>query len=181
MKVFAQMLYHIRNATLDDMPNLEKLLTAFMQETFQRPWGGTLQKLVQDGLGAEFQMVIAEAEDQKLIAFAAWISSYDLHHCIKGGEIIDLFVEPVHRGRGMAIRLITAIATQIQQQGGVYIKGQAVENPSAQRLYQRCARCFPGSDCYVSGRAFRRLSELSDQSLRDVVKNLPEPAWNYEP
>ena len=179
--MFEQVLYHIRNATLDDMPNLKKLLMAFMQETFQCPWGGTLQKLVQDGLGAEFQMVIAEAEDHQLVAFAAWISSYDLHHCIKGGEVIDLFVEPAHRGRGVAIRLITAISTQIQQQGGMYIKGQSVENPSARRLYQRCARCFPGADCYVSGRAFRRLTELSDQSLRDIVKNLPEPAWNYEP
>lgn len=173
--------YHIRNATSDDVQALEKLLTAFMQETFQRPWGGTLQKLGQDGFGAEFQMVVAEAENQQLIAFAAWISSYDLHHCIKGGEVIDLFVEPAHRGWGVAIQLLTAIANQIQQQGGVYIKGQAVENPSAQRLYQRCARCFPGADCYVSGRAFRRLTELSGQSLRNVARNLPEPAWNYEP
>lgn len=29
-----------------------------------------------------------------------------------------------------------------------------------QRLYQRCARCFPGAECYVSRRAFRRLTEL---------------------
>jgi GNAT superfamily N-acetyltransferase len=179
--MFAQMLCHIRNATPNDIPDLEKLLTAFMQATFQRPWEGTTQKLAQDGFGTEFQMVVAEAENQQLVAFAAWIASYDLHHCIKGGEIIDMFVDPVHRGRGLAIQLIMAIATQIQQQGGVYIKGQAVENPSAQRLYQRCARCFPGADCYVSGRAFRRLTELSGQRLRDVMRNLPEPAWNYEP
>lgn len=175
------MLYHIRNATPNDIPNLEKLLTAFMQATFQLPWGGTPQKLAQDGFGSEFQMVVAEAENQQLVAFAAWTSAYDLHHCVRGGVIIDMFVEPSYRGRGVAIQLIMAIATQIQQQGGVYIKGQAVENPSVQRLYQRCAKCFPGADCYVSGRAFRRLTELSDQSLRDVVRNLPEPAWNYEP
>lgn len=179
--MFSQVLYYIRSATPNDIPDLEKLLTAFMQATFQRAWGGTTQKLAQDGFGSEFQMMVAETEDQQLVAFAAWTSAYDLHHCIKGGEIIDMFVVPVHRGRGVAIQLIMAIAIQIQQQGGVYIKGQAVENPSVQRLYQRCAQCFPGADCYVSGRAFRRLIELSGQRMRDVVRNLPEPAWNSEP
>lgn len=174
------MTYCIRNAIQDDIPDLEKLLTAFMQETFQRSWSGTPQKLARDGFGAEFQMVVAEAENHQLIAFGAWKPSYDLHHCIKGGEVIDLYVDPNYRGWGVALKLIMAIATQLQQEGGVYIKGQAVESPSVQRLYQRCARCFPGADCYVSGRAFRRLAELSDHPLRDVVRNLPEAAWNYE-
>lgn len=181
MGMFAQMPYQIRIATPDDILGLEKLLIAFMQETFQRSWSGTSQKLAQDGFGAEFEMVVAEAENQKLIAFAAWTSAYDLHHCLKGGTVIDLFVTPAHRGRGVAIKLIIKIATQIQQQGGVFITGQAVENPSVQRLYQRCAHCFPGAECYVSGRAFRRLTELSGQSMRDLVRNLPEPAWNYDP
>ncbi|HHP7243660.1 MAG TPA: N-acetyltransferase family protein [Elainellaceae cyanobacterium] len=175
------MSYHIRKATPDDIPRLEVLLMAFMQETFQRRWRGTPQKLLQDGFGAEFEMAVAEVSSQKLIAFAAWASSYDLHHCIKGGEVIDLFVDPAYRGQGVAVRLITAIATQIQQQGGSYIKGQAVENPAAQRLYQRCAKCFPGAECYVSGRAFQRLTELSGQQLREIVRNLPEQAWNFEP
>ncbi|MBW4653153.1 MAG: GNAT family N-acetyltransferase [Kaiparowitsia implicata GSE-PSE-MK54-09C] len=172
---------HIREATLKDIPDLETLLKAFMQEAFQSYWGGTGQKLAQDGFGTEFQMVVAEANNHQLIAFAAWASSYDVHHCIKGGEIIDMFVEPAHRGRGVAAQLIVAIATQIQQQGGVYIRGQSVENPSVQRLYQRCAHYFPTVECYVSGRAFRQLAELSGKEMRDVVKNLPELAWNYEP
>lgn len=180
------MQYHIRSATLDDSATLAVIITAFMQETFQRPWGGTPQKLAQDGLGTALQIVVAEivvaeTDNRQLIAFAAWQPSYDLHHCIKGGEVMDMFVEPTHRGRGVAMQLIVAIALQIQQQGGVFIRGQAVENPAVQRLYQRCAHCFPASECYVSGRAFRRLTELSGQPLRDVVKNLPEPAWNYEP
>jgi hypothetical protein len=79
------------------------------------------------------------------------------------------------------MKLIMAIATEIQQQGGVYLKGQAVENPSAQRLYQRCARCFPEANCYVSERVFRQSTELSDQHLRDLMKNLSELVWNDEP
>lgn len=51
------MLYRIRNATPNDIPDLKRLLTAFMQATFQRPWAGIPQKLAQDGFGSEFQMV----------------------------------------------------------------------------------------------------------------------------
>ncbi|MFM7447547.1 MAG: GNAT family N-acetyltransferase [Leptolyngbyaceae cyanobacterium] len=175
------MSYCIRNVVPDDLLALEGLLTAYMQETYQCPWGGTTQKLAQDCFGAEFQMVVAETEDQPLIGFAVWQSSYDLHHCLKGGEAMDIFVEPNYRGRGIAVQMLITIATQIEQQGGVYLRGQAVENPSVQHLYQRCAWHFSGVECYVSGRAFRRLTELSGQSLRDVVRNLPEPAWNSEP
>ncbi len=173
--------YHIRDATPDDISALEALLTAFMQETFQRPWKGSSQRLAQDGFGAEFEMMVAESANHKIVAFIAWRSSYDLHHCVKGGEVMDLFVDPAHRSRGVAIQLITALTAQIQQRGGSYLKGQAVENLSVQRFYQRFAQCFPGADCYVSGRAFRRLAELSNQRLRDVVQNLPERDWNYEP
>ncbi len=173
--------YHIRDATPKDIPHLETLLKAFMQETFQRSWEGTGQKLARDGFGTEFKMVVAEAANHQLIAFAAWASSYDLHHCVKGGEIMDMFVEPAYRGRGVAAQLIVAIATQIQQQGGVYLKGQAVENLNAQRLYKRCSWHFSAIECYVSRRAFRQLTELSNQSSRDVVRNLPETAWNHEP
>jgi GNAT superfamily N-acetyltransferase len=152
-----------------------------MQETFQRPWGGTSQKLAQDGFGAKFELVVAETEPLTPIAFAAWASHYDLHHCMKGGTVIDLFVESAHRGRGVAAQLVIAIAIQVQQQGGEYITGGAVDNPSAQRFYQRCAHSFPAVECYVSGRAFRRLADLSGQPLRSVLKNLPAVSWNYEP
>lgn len=57
MTVSGATIYHIRNATLEDTSNLQKLLMAFMQETFHRPWGGTLQKLEQDGL----KMLVVES------------------------------------------------------------------------------------------------------------------------
>jgi GNAT superfamily N-acetyltransferase len=154
------MSYIIRYATVNDIQSLGELLDAYMQETFQRTWGGTIQQLEQDGFGTEFEIIIAETSEQEIIAFAAWKSSYDLHHCVKGAEVIDLFVCPSHRGHGVAMLLLANVAVESQKHGGKYIKGQAVDNPAAQRLYRRCARCFPLSDCYVSGRAFRRLGHL---------------------
>ena len=58
--------FSIRNAVPEDVLALENLLTAYMQETYRCPWGGTAQKLAQDGFGAELQMVVAEAENQQL-------------------------------------------------------------------------------------------------------------------
>ena len=174
------MTYLIRKAARNDIPCLEKLLNVYMQESFQRTWEGTAQRLEQHGFGHEFEMLVAEAPDQEVVAFAAWGSSYDLHHCMKGGEVIDLYVCPSHRGQGVAMLLIARIANEIQEHGGTYLRGQALDNPVAQRLYQRCAKCFPGAECYVSGRAFRQLAELSGKSVREIVRHMPETAWNYE-
>ena len=172
--------YIIRPAIPADIPKLCQLLDTYMQETFKRAWGGTPQQLEQDGFGVELEMVVAETLEKEAIAFAAWKKSYDLHFCIKGGEVIDLFVCPEHRSRGIAINLLLAVASEIQKHGGVYIKGQAVDTRS-ERLYQRCARCFPEADCIVSGRAFRRLTELSGKGLREIVRGVPEQSWNFEP
>ena len=172
--------YLIRPAIPADIPKLSELLNVYMQETFQKAWGGNPQQLKQDCFGAEFEMLVAETLEGEAIAFAAWKTSYDLHWCIKGGEVIDLFVCREHRTRGVAMKLLVAVANEIQKRGGVYIKGQAV-NGTAERLYQRCAWCFTAAECFVSGRAFRRLAELSGKEVREIVRGLPEQSWNYEP
>jgi hypothetical protein len=78
--------------------------------------------------------------------------------------------------------LITKLAGDIQEHGGAYLKGGAVDNPVVRRLYQKIAMCLPDGESYVSGRAFRRLVELSGvASLREIIKQMPEAAWNYEP
>ena len=123
---------------------------------------------------------MAETLNREVIGFVAWIDSYDLHWCLKGGDVIDFFVYPSHRGLGAAILLIVRLAAEIQEHGGIYLKGGAVDNPIVQRLYQKIAMCLSGGESYISGRAFRRLAELSDKSLREIIKNLPETAWNYE-
>ncbi|HEY9608538.1 GNAT family N-acetyltransferase [Allocoleopsis sp.] len=159
--------YLFRPAIPADIPKLCQLLDMYMQETYERAWRGTPQQLEQDCFGAELEMVVAETLEQEAIAFVAWKKAYDLHVCIKGGEVIDLFVCSEHRGRGIAINLLLAVASDIQKYGGVYIKGQPV-NARSEGLYQRCARCFPGAECYVSGRVFRRLTELSGKGLREL-------------
>lgn len=174
------MSYVIRNANPDDVQRLEKLLADYMRETYQGAWGGSAELLERHLTEKEIEILLAETSSREVVAFLAWSSSYDLHWCMKGGVIVDLFVCPQHRSRGVAVLLATDLARQIQERGGTHLKGGAVENPIVHRLYRRIAMRLSDNEYYVSGRAFRHLASLSGKSLREIVKNLPETAWNYE-
>ena len=152
-----------------------------MQETYHGAWGGNTDLLEQHLIDSEVEIIVAESPGREVIGFIAWVDSYDLHWCLKGGDVIDFFVHPSHRGLGPAILLIARLAADIQEGGGSYLKGGAVDNPIVRQFYQKIAMCLPGGESYVSGRAFRRLAGLSGKSVREIIKNLPETAWNYQP
>ena len=173
--------FTVRAAKQSDVPALARLLEAYMQETFKVSWRGSAEALRRDGFGREFETHVAVTGDARVIGFAAWTKSYDLHHCLTGGYILDLYVAPASRGRGVAPALVCMVAAEILQRGGTYVKGQAVDNRAVQRLYARFAMCFPGADYVIGGRAFRRLAELAGRSARVAARSLPEKSWNYEP
>ena len=173
--------YLIREASQGDAPALGELLDAYMRETYHGAWGGNVRLLERHLVDNEVKIIVAETLDREVIGFIAWVASYDLHWCLKGGDVIDFFVCPPHRGRGAAVLLLTRLAGDIRGHGGAYLKGGAVDDPVVRRLYRKIAMCLPGGESYVSGRAFRRLAELSGESLREIVKRMPQAAWNYEP
>ena len=173
--------FTVRAAEQSDIPALVQLLEAYMRETFKVSWQGSAEALHRDGFGREFETYVAVTGDGQVIGFAAWTKSYDLHHCLTGGNILDLYVVPASRGRGVAPALVCTVAAEILQRGGTYVKGQAVDNRAVQRLYARFAMCFPGADCTVGGRALRRLAELAGHAPRVAARSLPEKPWNYEP
>ena len=92
-----------------------------MRESFDRPWGGTRESLEHDGFGFEFETLVAENLHHSLIGFASWRPSYDLHHCVSGGELMDLYVQPEHRGFGIAAALIVGVAEETKERGGCYL------------------------------------------------------------
>ncbi len=175
------MSYLIRKAAPGDVPYLEKLLNDYMRETYEAVWTGTAESLKRDGFGREFEMLIAEKPSNNIDGFIAWNNTYDLHHCVKGGTIIDFYVAPDNRGRGAGLLLAVGAAAEIQKNGGAFLHGGAVENEIVRRFYSRIAMSFPNGECYVSGRAFRHLAELSGKTVREIVKNLPSKEWNYQP
>ena len=168
----------IRAAVEADLPQITQLLESYMRETYRNEWHGTADTLAKDCLGIECELLLATQSD--VVGLIAWCRHYDLHHCAKGGEIIDLYVAPPWRNRGIAPMLITAASTQVHRCGGKYLTGSAVDSGRASRLCDRFAPAF-GDNFVLGGRAFRHLAELQPRSPRQLAGALPEKAWNHEP
>ena len=124
-----------------------------------------------------FEVIIAEHLDD-LIGFAVWHTRYDFHHCVRGGCISDLFLRPEYRGKAIAPMMLAKVAKDVSQKGGSFICGQG--DDVTKKLYERIAIGFSGTDCYVFGKAFSVLCDLSGKSPREVVDKLPDKEWNYE-
>jgi len=150
-----------------------------MLETYHEEWRGSVNGLLQDGFDAHFRAVIAALAD-RAVGFLAWERSYDLHHCLTGGHILDLYVADRHRARGIAVQLIARAAGIIHSEGGAFIKGGAVDSGTGSRLYRRFAPAF-GNDYILGGKAFRHLAAQSNLPVRKLVQSMPKREWNLEP
>jgi GNAT superfamily N-acetyltransferase len=172
-------MYVIREASPNDVHTLAALLREYMVETYDDEWRGSVTGLLEDGFGVRFRVLFAALADQA-VGFVAWEKSYDLHHCLSGGHILDLYVAPRHRARGAAVQLIARAAGIIHHEGGAYIKGGAVEGGSGSRLYGRFAPAF-GNDYILGGKAFRHLAAQANLPVRKLVRSMPRREWNFEP
>lgn len=172
-------MYVIREASPEDMHEVAVLLRAYMLETYNEEWRGSTNGLLEDGFGARFRILVAALAD-RAVGFLAWETAYDLHHCLSGGHILDLYVARPHRARGIAVRLIARAAGTIHSEGGAFIKGGAVESGTGSRLYGRFAPAF-GNDYILGGKAFRHLAIQSNLAVRDLVRSMPKREWNFEP
>jgi GNAT superfamily N-acetyltransferase len=170
----------IRPASVEDVAALTQTLEAYMFETFGRRWHGSAEALVADGFGAKVRLLVAEHASAGVVAFCAWQPCYDLHHCVAGSEIIDMYVMPGFRGLGVALLLVAEAAARTLESGGRFVKRQAVTKPGVRDLYERVAMSFPSTDCIVGGRAFRVLADLAGKPARVVLRNLPDKSWNHE-
>jgi GNAT superfamily N-acetyltransferase len=174
--------YCIRAFRSSDAEAVVALFSAYMNEVFGAASPMTAERLLRDGQGLRFSLVVAIAPRGEPVGFAAWRDAYDLHHAVSGAEIPDLFVALAHRGRGLSIRLVSAVARTIQARGGTYIKGEVLlDDPRRLRLLHRVAVGFAGESVYVSGRAFRQLAELTSTDRKGLVRGLPSPAASREP
>lgn len=165
--------------TTSDVDAFVPLLQAYMREAYSVEWSGSAEALHRDALGQRCTVLLASTPDGTVVGFVAWCPSYDLHNCVAGVEVLDLYVVPAVRSRGVALVLACALAAEEAGRGTVYMKGTSLEGGSRRRLYHRFAVCDPGG-CIVGGRAFRRLAELAGRSAREIARSLPERAWNYE-
>jgi GNAT superfamily N-acetyltransferase len=174
------MKHELRAGAASDAGALSALVSEYMRELFGRAWSGSAEAVARDGCGAQFETMVV-VRGGELVGFGAWERTYDLHHCIWGAQVMDLYVRPELRGRGVALELVAAIAAAARAGGGVFVKGLAVGDARTRRLYERVAMAFEGADCIVGGRAFRVLADLAGRPARAIVAGLPEKSANYEP
>src|SRR5690348_8871187 len=142
----------IRAPRPDDLPALVALNRAYMEETFQRAWNGNEAQLARDLADGVVEVAMADA-----LGFVAWTRAYDLHHCMRGASVCDLYVVPAARGRGVAPALIAHACARIAAGGGAYLAGGAVDDRSA-HLYGRIAWSWPTREFILGGRAFRTVA-----------------------
>ena len=174
--------YRVRAFTPGDAQSVARLFADYMRETYAAPSAMTPDVLLRDGQGRHFRLLIAVDSADAPIGFAAWREDYDLHNVVSGAYVPDLFVSRPYRGRAVSLRLVSALARIVRQQGGVYLKSEVLtEDAGRMRLARRLTVGYPGEHIYLSGRAFRDMSELAEADPRTIARNLPAVEANREP
>ncbi|HVN43697.1 MAG TPA: hypothetical protein VMT66_00485 [Steroidobacteraceae bacterium] len=175
-------MYLSREAKPEDVHALAALLRAYMLETYCEEWRGNVAGLLRDGLGARFRTLIAQLAEEAE-GFLAWERSYDLHYLLSGGHVLDLYVDPRHRARGVAVQLIARAAAIVQSDGGAFIKGARGEpsTPVRERASMAGSHRLSCNDYILGGKAFRHLAARSDLPIRKLARSMPEKRWNFDP
>jgi GNAT superfamily N-acetyltransferase len=161
----------IRLASVLDTKELAAILERYVREAFSSDWGGTESRLL-DGLASGLVRILIIAQNEVIDGFAAMVDDYDLHHCVRGIRVIDLYVVPARRGQCIAARLLAHVAHFALSKDFTYVRGEAVPSPAARRLFERGAVRF-GDSFNLSGRSLRELAALRDMSPRELVRKLP--------
>lgn len=169
----------VRDAAVEDLTQLTGLLDEYMEETYQRRWAGKREDLARDILGRECHTLVA-VDDAELVGFAIWQRCYDVHHCLHGGELLDLYVQKAARGSAFAPQLLLAVISAVSRNGGKFLRGKGV-SAQGDSLYERFAVTFPGTEFILGGRAFRELGALKGVPLRQAMRAIPPKSANFEP
>ena len=173
------MSYTISTVSVDDLDSIAKLIDDYVRQNLNMSsWPGSPDVLKRDYACGCFNMN-AIGNGEKMVGFVAWMRGYDLHHCVHGAFVTDLYIDSAYRCRGLAAMLICAIAAEITRQGWSFMRGQALSG-RATRLYERVGVRFGTNEYNVSGKALRQLASLAGRSTREIVRGLPTRDMNWE-
>jgi GNAT superfamily N-acetyltransferase len=169
----------IRPASVLDTKELVPMLERYVQETFSSDWGGT-ESMLRAALASGLVRILISARDDVLVGFAALVDDYDLHHCVRGLRVVDLYVVRAQRGRCIGATLLAHVAHHALSGDFAYIRGEAVPSPAARRLFERFALQF-GDSYNLSGQALRELADLRDLKPRELARRMLNRDTNRDP
>lgn len=171
---------HIRRAVVADLGTLASLIDEFAVGHPAENRHRSTRKLEKAFFGDRplGEHLLAETS-HGVVGYAGWRKIYDSLWSFFGGQVIGLYVQPSHRGRGIAAMLIAALCARVREEGGRYLWSEYDANLSP--LYERVAIGKPCRECHLSGPAFQKVANLAGASARDIVKGMPEKELNFEP
>jgi GNAT superfamily N-acetyltransferase len=150
-----------------------ELWRAYMVELFGETGHMTPDVFRCDGLGACFNTMVARDGDGSPGAVAVWWMTYDAHHGVQGGEIADMFVAPPQRPLGVGVQVIAAVAAEVRERGGVFLRGPATPD-NAQRLARRghLSGAVPLVQVYWGDDLFAALADNAGADVRVLARRL---------
>lgn len=160
-----------------DAQEVAALFAAYMAEALGGESVMTPDRLTA-GCGRYFELAVA-ADSSSLVGFAAWRESYDLHHAIPGGEVMDFFVAPSHRGRGVAVQLAAGVAAAVKARGGAFLYSLVLPgDPARLKLALRWGVGFVGEHTYLAQEVFDRMADWGGcaparAAIRDLLALRP--------
>ena len=174
------MRFVIRAATVHDADVLSTLLANYIRESYPSHAGSTPEQLRRDVLtqSSTHHVLLGEVGGVA-VGFVAWDVVYDMHWAASGAQIADIYVAASHRGLGLALAFVARVAAEVQASGGAFLRGAAYERESTRKAYARVAVVAPSGETHLGGRAFRRLAELADRPVREILRGLPPVDWNF--
>jgi GNAT superfamily N-acetyltransferase len=164
-----------------DARRIADLWRRYMLETYAEHGHMTAETFLRDGLGEAFHTMVAKDVEGSPVAAAVWWMTYDAHHGARGGEIPDRFAAPSCRRLGVAVQVIAAIAREVRDRGGVFLRGPATPE-NAHRLAARSHLdgAFPVIHVYWANGVFDVLADNADASARTLARRLTASAHRAE-
>lgn len=157
----------IRPASPADADALLRLVRGLNEHLGGEPGRMTSEVLVRDLFCPEPKLAVAVAESAgAVVGYAAWCGAYETEHAMAGVYLIDLYVDPPARRRGIARRLMAAVAAAARARGRGFVWWTALPtNTEAAAFYASIAS---HSEFMVAHALFgERFEVLADEAGRD--------------
>lgn len=157
----------IRPAVAGDADPLLRLICGLNAHVGAETGRMTREVLTRDAFGPEPKLsVLVAAEGDGIVGYAAWCDAYETEHAMAGVYLIDLYVDPPARRRGIARRLMAAVTAAARARGRGFVWWTALPtNGEAAAFYASIAS---HSEFMVAHALFgERFEVLADEAERD--------------
>jgi GNAT superfamily N-acetyltransferase len=154
----------VRPAQPDDAELIARMAGALSIADGGRPSRFTDESFRRDGFGehAAFSTMVAEF-DGYVVGYAVYYPGYDTDSATRGIYLADLYVDDLHRRKGLGRALLSGLAAEARSDGARWMFWSVLKrNRGARRFYRKLAPEL--KDVIVCAAFGRRFDALADQA-----------------